>query len=84
MFLVELEPTKGTVMQTIRELREQRGWTQMELAVQIGVTTTTISAWERGMYEPRASQLRALAEAFGVRMDEIDTIRPVEEGKDAA
>jgi transcriptional regulator with XRE-family HTH domain len=56
----------------------------MELAVQIGVTTTTISAWERGMYEPRASQLRALAEAFGVRMDEIDTIRPVEEGKDAA
>jgi putative transcriptional regulator len=71
-------------MKTIKELREAAGWTQLELAVKIGVTPTTISAWERGMYEPRASQLRALAEAFGVRMDEIDTMKPVLEGKDVA
>jgi len=71
-------------MKTVKQLREQVGWTQLELAVKIGVTPTTISAWERGAYEPRASQLRALAEAFGVRMDEIDTLTPVKEGKDAA
>lgn len=75
---------KGGLVKTIKELREAAGWTQLELAVKIGVTPTTISAWERGMYEPRASQLRALAEAFGVRMDEIDTMKPVLEGKDAA
>jgi transcriptional regulator with XRE-family HTH domain len=71
-------------VKTIKELREAAGWTQLDLAFKIGVTPTTISAWERGMYEPRASQLRALAEAFSVRMDEIDTMTPVLEGKDAA
>ena len=71
-------------MRTIKELRESLGITQLELAVKIGVTPTTISAWERGMYEPRASQLRRLAETFSVRMDEIDTESPVSEGKDAA
>ena len=75
---------KGDSVKTIKEFREAAGWTQLELAVKIGVTPTTISAWERGMYEPRASQLRALAEAFGVRMDEIDTMQPVLEGKDVA
>lgn len=70
-------------MKTIKELREERGWTQFDLAVKLGVTPTTISAWERGMYEPRASQLRALAGLFEVPMDQIDTWTPVE-GKDAA
>jgi transcriptional regulator with XRE-family HTH domain len=71
-------------MKTIKELPEAAGWTQLDLAVKIGVTPTTISAWERGMYEPRASQLRGLAEAFRVRMDEIDTMKPALEGKDVA
>lgn len=71
-------------MRTIKALREDADLTQFDLAVKIGVTPTTISAWERGMYEPRASQLRRLAETFGVRMDEIDTESPVSEGKDAA
>ena len=69
-------------MQTIKALREAKEWTQFDLAVKIRVTPTTISAWERGMYEPRASQLRALADVFGVRMDDIDTTRPLK--KDAA
>lgn len=71
-------------MKTIKVLREEHGWTQFELAVKIGVTPTTISAWERGLYEPRASQLRALAQVFLVAMDDIDTESPVQEGKDTA
>lgn len=71
-------------VKTIKELREDQGWTQLDLAVKLGVTPTTISAWERGMYEPRASQLRALATVLGVPMDQIDTWTPVDEGKDAA
>lgn len=65
-------------MQTIKELRERNGMTQRDLASRIDVTTTTISAWERGMYEPRASQLRELARVFGVSMDAIDTVRPLQ------
>ncbi len=59
-------------MKTIRELREERGWTQLDLANRLGVTPATVYNWERGKYEPKASQLRALARAFGVSMDEID------------
>lgn len=58
-------------LQTIRDLREERGWTQLRLANELGVTPVTIYNWERGRYEPKVSQFRALAKAFGVSMDEI-------------
>lgn len=58
-------------MQTIRELREARGWSQFELATRVGVTPTTVYNWERGRNEPRVVQLRALARVFGVPMEAI-------------
>jgi transcriptional regulator with XRE-family HTH domain len=70
-------------MKSIRELREERGWSQFELAVQAGVTPGTVGNWERGKTEPRATQLRRLAKVFGVPMDEIDIAEP-EEGKAVA
>ena len=66
---------------TIRELRNQHAWTQVELANRLGVTPSTVYNWEHGNWEPRASQLRQLAAAFGVRMDDI---KLVEAGKAAA
>jgi transcriptional regulator with XRE-family HTH domain len=69
-------------MQTIREFREQHGWTQFELAVKAGVTPSTVSNWERGIFEPKVSQLRKLAELFGVRMDDIELVES--RGKAAA
>jgi transcriptional regulator with XRE-family HTH domain len=59
---------------TIRELREQRGWSQFELAVKVGVTPGAVGKWERGISEPKATQLRSLAEAFGVLMDQIELV----------
>ena len=56
---------------TIRELRTQHEWTQVELANRLGVTPSTVYNWERGNWEPRAVQLRQMAALFGVRMDEI-------------
>ncbi len=58
-------------MKTIRTLREERGWTQLELASRLGVTPVTIYNWERGRTEPRVSQFRQLARLFGVSMDDI-------------
>lgn len=59
-------------MRTIRQLREERGWTQLELATRLGVTTATVYNWERRHHEPRGTQLRALASIFDVSMDELD------------
>ena len=68
-------------MQTIRELREAKGWTQLDLAFRVGVTLSTISNWERGRYEPRLKQLRDLARVFEVSMDHIASVEqtPTEE-----
>jgi transcriptional regulator with XRE-family HTH domain len=65
-------------VKSIRTLREAAGMTQLELAIRVGVTPVTVYNWERGKYEPRASQLRAVAQVFGVCMDEIDFTGPVE------
>jgi putative transcriptional regulator len=59
-------------MKTIRELRTERGWTQLQLANQLGVTPATVHMWERGKSEPTVSALRRLARLFDVRMDDID------------
>ena len=62
-------------MKTIRDLREARGESQMQLAAAIGVTTKEVTDWETGTPEPTISRLRALTEHFGVRDDQID-LRP--------
>ena len=62
---------------TIQELREERGESQMQLAVAIGVTSKEVAEWEAGTAEPRVSRLRALTEHFGVRDDQIN-LRPNE------
>ena len=58
-------------VKTIRELREAKGITQLELAIALGVTPVTVYNWERGKYEPRASQFRELARVFDVPMESI-------------
>lgn len=58
-------------MKTIRLLREERGWTQLELANRLGVTPSTVYSWERGRFEPKARQFRSLALVFEVPMELI-------------
>jgi transcriptional regulator with XRE-family HTH domain len=55
---------------TIAQWRKARWLTQEELADKVGVSLTTISAWEGGK-QPRIKNMRALAEALGVTPDQI-------------
>ncbi len=71
-------------METIKELRERKGWTQLQLANEVGVTPSTIYNWERGRFVPRVGQLRDLAKVLGVRMDEIDLLEEDAEAKKLA
>ena len=59
------------LVKTIKELRAESGWTQLEMAVKLGVTPVTVYNWERGKYEPTASMFRKIARLFGVAMDDI-------------
>lgn len=64
-----VKPTKVT--NTIRTLREQRGFTQAELAKQIGVTRQTLIAIEQGRYSPTLELAFQISRVFGVALDDV-------------
>jgi transcriptional regulator with XRE-family HTH domain len=57
---------------TIRQLREERGESQMQLAHVLGATPRDIQDLEAGSASPSVTRLRLLTEHFGVRAEEID------------
>jgi transcriptional regulator with XRE-family HTH domain len=59
-------------MKTIRALRQERGWTQFELALRIGVQPQAVYQWESRRRTPQVSQLRKLGQVFGLCSDDID------------
>jgi transcriptional regulator with XRE-family HTH domain len=65
-------------VKTIRALRQERGWTQFELALRVGVQPQTVYLWERGRRLPQVPQLRRLGAVFGLCSDEID-LGPLED-----
>jgi len=58
-------------MKTIRALRQDRGWTQFELALRVGVQPQAVYLWESGRRMPQVSQMRRLGQLFGICSDEI-------------
>lgn len=68
-------------MKTIKALRDERGWTQLQLANKLGVTPVTVYNWERGKYEPAASMFRRIARVFETSMDEIALVGEEQPGK---
>ena len=56
---------------TIRQLRQERGWAQLDLALRLGVSVAAISNWERGVRAPRWDHLRNLAQLFDINVTDI-------------
>lgn len=57
---------------TLRELRDKRGLTQVEVAFAGGLEQTTISQLEMGkIADPRASTLQKLAAVYGVKLQVV-------------
>lgn len=56
---------------TLKELRARHGLTQQMLADKIGVSATTVRTWEKFPARMQVAKLQALADVFGVRIDEI-------------
>lgn len=56
---------------TIRELREAKSLSQVELASLMGVDQTAVSQWERGITQPRADKLPELARILGCTIDQL-------------
>ncbi|WP_309143876.1 helix-turn-helix transcriptional regulator [Oscillatoria sp. HE19RPO] len=58
---------------TFMKLRERVGLTQRELAQYMGVTVTTISAWENGRHEPKLTiqQMKRLMEILDCSLEDL-------------
>ena len=60
-----------SVADNVKRLRQQRGWSQVRLAMEAHVSQQSISFIERGRNEPSADMIRALAKALNVSTSEI-------------
>ncbi|WP_276719480.1 helix-turn-helix transcriptional regulator [Pseudooceanicola nitratireducens] len=60
----------------IRDLRSERGWSQAQLAEQLGVSRQTVIALERGRYDPSLPLAFTIAATFQRRIEEIFTPDP--------
>lgn len=68
----------------IRELREQHGISQEELAQRLGVEPPAVSKWDRNLTFPRMDKLVAMADIFGCTVDYILGREPVQNGQNSA
>ena len=58
-------------MKTIRQLRTEMGWAQLDLALRLGVGANTVSAWERGLRVPSRMHRAALVRLFSISPAEL-------------
>lgn len=59
-------------MHPIAKFRRLKGWTQGDLAGQLGVSLNTVQRWEKGA-QPRPRHFAALAEALGINTLQLQT-----------
>ena len=59
----------------IKQLREDKGWTQEELANKLFIVRETVSKWERGKRVPEIEILKKLAEIFDVSISPTKSLR---------
>ena len=58
-----------TIGERIKSEREQRGWTQAQLAEKCGgYVDQSVSNWECDRYAPNEPAIRALEKAFGIKL----------------
>ena len=61
--------------QHLRKIREQRGWSQEELAFECGLHRTYIGAVERGEYNITLLTLRRITDQLGIGL--ADAVRSI-------
>jgi len=55
----------------LKELRNEKGFTQKKLAKMINKSETGYASWEQGLSEPGISDIKKLCEIFDVSADEL-------------
>ncbi|WP_114391584.1 helix-turn-helix transcriptional regulator [Oleisolibacter albus] len=56
---------------SLRDLRQEQGWSQGDLAERLQVSRQTVNSIETGRYDPSLPLAFAIARLFGRRIEEI-------------
>jgi len=59
------------ILVTITEYREERGWTEYQLAEHSGLPQSTISSWYRKNMMPTIPSLEKICTAFGITLSQL-------------
>jgi len=59
------------ILAAITAYREQRGWTEYQLAERSGLPQSTISSWYRKNMVPTVPSLEKLCGAFGITLSQL-------------
>ena len=59
------------ILSTITEYRENKGWTEYQLAEQSGLPQSTISSWYRKNMIPTVPSLEKICMAFGITLSQL-------------
>ena len=73
-----MEQEKMTLGKRIAMLRKNQGWTQEQLGEKVGVSAQAVSKWENDIACPDIATLPLLADLFGVTVDELLGVKPIE------
>ncbi len=57
------------IAEKVKKLREQKGLSQAELARQLGITRSSVNAWEMGISVPSTQYIVDLAGVFDISTD---------------
>ena len=59
------------ILQTISAYRNERGWTEYQLADRSGLPQSTISSWYRKGIVPSIPSLERICNAFGITLSQL-------------
>ena len=59
------------MLNKLRELRAERGWSQADLAEKLNVSRQTVNALETSRYDPSLPLAFAIAKLFKLKIEEI-------------
>lgn len=60
-----------TIGERIKELRQEKKWTQRDLGNALGFTAVAIGSWEHGRTTPSMNAIKEIAKVFDVPVDYI-------------
>ena len=57
--------------ENLKSVRKEKGLSQKQVALKLGVVESCYANWEQGRTEPSISMLRKLCEIFVINVDEL-------------